>query len=33
VALPKDKMPGVGLLAYYKDTESNIFGILQPEER
>lgn len=33
VALPKDKMPGVGLLAYYKDTENNIFGILQPEDR
>lgn len=31
VALPKDAMPGVGLLAYYKDTEGNIFGVLQPE--
>lgn len=27
----KDKVPGVGLLAYYKDSESNIFGVLQPE--
>lgn len=33
VAPPKDKMPGVGKLAYYKDTENNIFGIIQPEER
>lgn len=32
-ASPKDTVPGVGLLAYYKDTESNIFGILQPEPR
>jgi predicted enzyme related to lactoylglutathione lyase len=29
VALPKDMVPGVGLLAYYKDTEGNIFGILE----
>jgi predicted enzyme related to lactoylglutathione lyase len=33
VALPKDTVPGVGKLAYYKDTEGNIFGILQPEPR
>lgn len=30
-ALPKGKVDGVGILAYYKDTEGNIFGILQPE--
>ncbi|SEQ45880.1 hypothetical protein SAMN05216188_103100 [Lentzea xinjiangensis] len=33
VALPKDEVPGVGLLAYYRDTEANIFGVLQPAER
>ena len=31
VALAKEAMPGVGLLAYYKDTEGNIFGVLQPD--
>ena len=33
VALPKDTVPGVGDLAYYKDTEGNIFGMLQPLPR
>ena len=33
VALPKDTVPGVGDLAYYKDTEGNIFGIIQPLPR
>ena len=28
-ALPKMAMPGVGWLAYCKDTEGNIFGIMQ----
>ena len=30
-ALPKAHHPGIGLLAYWKDTESNLFGVLQPE--
>jgi predicted enzyme related to lactoylglutathione lyase len=30
VALEKDTVPGVGQLAYLKDTEGNIFGVLQP---
>ena len=30
VALAKNDIPKVGQLAYYKDTEGNIFGILQP---
>ena len=30
-ALPKMQIPGVGWLAYYKDTEGNIFGMLQPD--
>ncbi|ONI89438.1 glyoxalase [Saccharothrix sp. ALI-22-I] len=29
VVLPKNHMPGVGWLAYYRDTEGNLFGILQ----
>ena len=29
VALPKMAIPGVGWLAYCKDTESNIFGLMQ----
>jgi uncharacterized protein len=33
VALAKDTVPGVGKLAYYRDTEGNVFGILQPDPR
>ncbi len=29
VALPKMAIPGVGYLSYVKDTESNIFGMMQ----
>lgn len=29
VALPKFEVPGIGFLAYFKDTESNTFGIWQ----
>ncbi len=29
MALPKQAVPGIGWLAYLKDTESNIFGVLQ----
>ena len=32
VALPKMPIPGMGWLAYYKDTEGNIFGMMQPDE-
>jgi predicted enzyme related to lactoylglutathione lyase len=28
-ALAKMEVPGVGWMAYYKDTESNIFGMMQ----
>jgi predicted enzyme related to lactoylglutathione lyase len=28
--MAKMEVPGVGHLAYYADTEGNIFGILQP---
>ena len=28
-ALPKMEVPGVGWQTYYKDTESNIFGVMQ----
>lgn len=31
-ALPKYEIPGMGWIAYYKDTESNIFGMLEPIE-
>jgi uncharacterized protein len=31
VALPKMPVPGVGWLAYLKDTEGNIFGLMQPD--
>jgi predicted enzyme related to lactoylglutathione lyase len=32
IAVPKDVVPGVGWLAYAKDTEGNIFGVLQADE-
>ncbi|HEX2299259.1 MAG TPA: VOC family protein [Pseudonocardiaceae bacterium] len=32
VALPRQPIPGVGWLAYFKDTEGNIFGAMQPDE-
>jgi predicted enzyme related to lactoylglutathione lyase len=31
VALPKMPIPGIGWLAYFKDTEGNIFGIMQAD--
>ena len=31
VALPKMPIPGVGWLAYAKDTEGNIFGMMQAD--
>ena len=31
LALPKMGIPGVGWLAYVKDTESNIFGMMQSD--
>jgi predicted enzyme related to lactoylglutathione lyase len=32
VALPKMPLPGVGWLAYVKDPDGNILGLLQPDE-
>lgn len=32
IAVPKMPIPGVGWLAYCTDTESNTFGIMQPDE-
>lgn len=31
IALPKMPIPGVGWLAYLKDTEGNIFGVMQAD--
>ena len=31
IVLPKMAIPGVGWLAYFKDTEGNISGIHQPD--
>ncbi len=31
LAVPKMPIPGVGWLAYSKDTEGNIFGLMQPD--
>jgi uncharacterized protein len=32
VALPKNAVPGVGWLAYIKDPDGNVLGLLQPDE-
>ena len=32
VALPRQPIPGVGWLAYFKDTEGNIFGAMQSDK-
>jgi predicted enzyme related to lactoylglutathione lyase len=31
LALPKMPIPGLGWLAYAKDTEGNVFGMMQPD--
>ncbi len=33
IAVPKMAIPGVGWLAYVKDTEGNIFGIMQDDPK
>jgi hypothetical protein len=32
ICVPKFAIPGLGSLAYCKDTEGNIFGMLQPKQ-
>ena len=32
-AMPVTAMPGVGVLAYVKDPDGNLFGIIEPEPR
>ncbi|MHB0977512.1 MAG: VOC family protein [Candidatus Aquicultorales bacterium] len=32
VVMPKDAIPGVGWFAYCKDTEGNMFGIMESDE-
>jgi hypothetical protein len=31
VVVPRMPVPGVGWLAYCKDTEGNLFGVMQPD--
>jgi predicted enzyme related to lactoylglutathione lyase len=31
IVVPKMAIPGVGYMAYFKDTESNILGIMHPD--
>jgi predicted enzyme related to lactoylglutathione lyase len=33
VALPKMPVPGVGWLAYVKDPDGDMFGLLQPDQQ
>ncbi len=32
IIVPKMAVPGVGWLAYFKDTEGNVFGIMEEDE-
>jgi uncharacterized protein len=32
IVVPKMPIPGIGWLAYFKDTENNIFGVMQPDK-
>lgn len=32
VVLPKMAVPGVGWLAYFRDTEGNVFGMMESDE-
>ena len=32
ILLPKSAVPGVGWLSYFKDTEGNIFGMMEADE-
>lgn len=32
IALEKSAVPGVGWLAYFKDPDGNLFGVMQPDE-
>jgi predicted enzyme related to lactoylglutathione lyase len=32
IVLPRTAVPGVGWLAYFKDPEGNISGVIQPDE-
>jgi predicted enzyme related to lactoylglutathione lyase len=31
IVYPKNTIPGVGYLAYFKDTEGNLWGIMQSD--
>lgn len=33
LVMPKTPIPGVGYFAYCEDTEGNLFGIMQPDEK
>ena len=33
VAVPKMPIPGIGWLAYCKDTEGNVFGMMQSDPK
>ena len=33
VALPKSIIVGVGALMFFEDTEGNVFGVIQPDEK
>lgn len=33
VTMPRHPIPGVGWIAYCTDTEANLFGVLEPDEK
>ncbi|MDB5367223.1 MAG: glyoxalase/bleomycin resistance protein/dioxygenase [Rhodospirillales bacterium] len=33
IVLPRMPIPGIGYLAYIKDTEGNVLGLMQPDEK
>jgi predicted enzyme related to lactoylglutathione lyase len=33
IALPRMPIPGIGYLAYIKDTEGNVLGLMQPDQK
>jgi uncharacterized protein len=33
IVVPRKAIPGVGWLAYFKDTEGNMFGVLEPDAK
>ena len=33
IIIPKNPIPGIGWIAYFKDPESNVFGVMQEDKK